>query len=212
MKACWPSPSGPAPRCGTWSAVFSVCCHNNYPGTCISFSIFSMNTSAPRIPIPVCWHHFSFFFFFFFLKRFRYLYFYDCSVFTALYFSFIFWENSKDNAHLLFFNPPLTKKKKKWVRGERKKDKWNYFFSSILLFCNTYLEFQFLRLLTHFIIKISKPIRNMQWMVIYKHDKENKIGRGNCTACSAAILFINSDSSAPALIYFWWYKQDDFAV
>lgn len=177
------------------------------------FYIFFMNTSAPRIPIPVCWHHFSFFFFFFFLKRFRYLYFYDCSVFTALYFSFIFWENSKDIAHLLFFNPPLTKKKKKWVRGERKKDKWNYFFSSILLFCNTYLEFLFLRLLTHFIIKISKPIRNMQWMVIYKHDdKENKIGRGNCTACSAAILFINSDSSAPALIYFWWYKQDDFAV
>lgn len=155
---------------------------------------------------------FFFFLFFFFLKRFRYLYFYDCSVFTALYFSFIFWENSKDIAHLLFFNPPLTKKKKKWVRGERKKDKWNYFLSSILLFCNTYLEFLFLRLLTHFIIKISKPIRNMQWMVIYKHDKENKIGRGNCTACSAASLFINSDSSAPALIYFWWYKQDDFAV
>lgn len=71
---------------------------------------------------------FFFFLLFFFLKRFRYLYFYDCSVFTALYFSFIFWENSKDNAHLLFFNPPLTKKKrkkerkKKWVRGERKKD------------------------------------------------------------------------------------------
>lgn len=63
VKACWPSPSGPAPRCGSWSAVFSVCCHN-YPGTCISFSIFFMNTSAPRIPIPVCWHHFSFFFFF----------------------------------------------------------------------------------------------------------------------------------------------------
>lgn len=160
---------------------------------------------------------FFFFLFFFFLKRFRYLYFYDCSVFTALYFSFIFWENSKDNAHLLFFNPtPLTKKKtNKEVRERREKKrqaKQFNFFSSILLFCNTYLEFLFLRLLTHFIIKISKPIRNMQWMVIYKHDKENKIGRGNCTACSAAILFINSDSSAPALIYFWWYKQDDFAV
>lgn len=159
---------------------------------------------------------FFFFLFSFFLKRFRYLYFYDCSVFTALYFSFIFWENSKDNAHLLFFNPtPLTKKTNKEVRERREKKrqaKQFKFFSSILLFCNTYLEFLFLRLLTHFIIKISKPIRNMQWMVIYKHDKENKIGRGNCTACSAASLFINSDSSAPALIYFWWYKQDDFAV
>lgn len=61
----------------------------------VSLFLYFMNTSAPRIPIPVCWHHFSFFFFFFFLKRFRYLYFYDCSVFTALYFSFIFWENSK---------------------------------------------------------------------------------------------------------------------
>lgn len=173
------------------------------------FYIFFMNTSAPRIPIPVCWHHFSFFFFFFFLKRFRYLYFYDCSVFTALYFSFIFWENSKDIAHLLFFNPPLTKKKKEVSERREKKRQVKLFF---FLFCNTYLEFLFLRLLTHFIIKISKPIRNMQWMVIYKHDKENKIGRGNCTACSAAILFTNSDSSAPALIYFWWYKQDDFAV
>lgn len=60
------------------------------------------------------------FFFFFFLKRFWYLYFYDCNVFTALYFSFIFWENSKDNAHLLFFNPPLTKKKEK----EKKRSEW----------------------------------------------------------------------------------------
>lgn len=82
---------------------------------------------------------FFFFLFFFFLKRFRYLYFYDCSVFTALYFSFIFWENSKDNAHLLFFNPtPLTKKKptKKWERGERKKDKRNnliFFFHFVIL-------------------------------------------------------------------------------
>lgn len=152
------------------------------------------------------------FLFFFFLKRFRYLYFYDCSVFTALYFSFIFWENSKDNAHLLFFNPPLTKKKEKEVSERREKKRQVKQFIFFLPFCNTYLEFLFLRLLTHFIIKISKPIRNMQWMVIYKHDKENKIGRGNCTACSAAILFINSDSSAPALIYFWWYKQDDFAV
>lgn len=138
MKACWPSPSGPAPRCGTWSAVFSVCCHNNYPGTCISFSIFFMNTSAPRIPIPVCWHHFSFFFFFFFfLKRFRYLYFYDCSVFTALYFSFIFWENSKDNAHLLFFNPtPLTKKKtNKKVRERREKKRQAKQFNFFLPFC-----------------------------------------------------------------------------
>lgn len=124
-----------------------------------------------------------------------------------------FFERTQKILHIYYSLTPLSpKKKKKWVRGERKKDKWNYFFSSILLFCNTYLEFLFLRLLTHFIIKISKSIRNMQWMVIYKHDKENKIGRGNCTACSAAILFINSDSSAPALIYFWWYKQDDFAV
>lgn len=119
-----------------------------------------------------------------------------------------FFERTQKIMHIYYSLTPLSPKKKKWVRGERK----NYFFSSILLFCNTYLEFQFLRLLTHFIIKISKLIRNMQWMVIYKHDKENKIGRGNCTACSAAILFINSDSSAPALIYFWWYKQDDFAV
>lgn len=138
------------------------------------FYIFFMNTSAPRIPIPVCWTIFLFSFFFFFLKRFRYLYFYDCSVFTALYFSFIFWENSKDIAHLLFFNP-----RSEWEEREKKTSETIYFFSSILLFCNTYLEFLFLRLLTHFIIKISKPIRNMQWMVIYKHDdKENKIGRG----------------------------------
>lgn len=133
----------------------------------------------------------------------------------SIFLSF-FERTQKDNAPLLFFNPPLTKKKKKKKMSERREKKMTsetiYFFSSILLFCNTYLEFLFLRLLTHFIIKISKPIRNMQWMVIYKHDKENKIGRGNCTACSAAILFINSDSSAPALIYFWWYKQDDFAV
>lgn len=61
--------------------------------------------------------------FFFLLKRFRYLYIYDCSVFTALYFSFIFWENSKDNAHLLFFNPtPLTKKnQQRSEREEREK-------------------------------------------------------------------------------------------
>lgn len=137
VKACWPSPSGPAPRCGSWSAVFSVCCHNNYPGTCISFSIYFLWIHLPQ------GFQFQFvdtiFLFFFFLKRFRYLYFYDCSVFTALYFSFIFWENSKDNAHLLFFNPtPLTKKKptKKWERGERKKDKQNnliFFFHFVIL-------------------------------------------------------------------------------
>lgn len=124
-----------------------------------------------------------------------------------------FFERTQKIMHIYYSLTPPSHQKKVWVRGERKKDSETIdFFSSILLFCNTYLEFLFLRLLTHFIIKISKPIRNMQWMVIYKYDKENKIGRGNCTACSAAILFINSDSSAPALIYFWWYKQDDFAV
>lgn len=128
-----------------------------------------------------------------------------------------FFERTQKIMHIYYsLTPPLSPKKtNKEVRERREKKrqaKQFKFFSSILLFCNTYLEFLFLRLLTHFIIKISKPIRNMQWMVIYKHDKENKIGRGNCTACSAAILFINSDSSAPALIYFWWYKQDDFAV
>lgn len=129
----------------------------------------------------------------------------------SIFLSF-FERTQKDNAPLLFFNPPLTKKKEKEVSERREKKRQVKQFIFFLPFCNTYLEFLFLRLLTHFIIKISKPIRNMQWMVIYKHDKENKIGRGNCTACSAAILFINSDSSAPALIYFWWYKQDDFAV
>lgn len=159
---------------------------------------------------------FFFFLFFSFLKRFWYLYFYDCSLFTALYFFFSFFERTQTIMHIYYSLTPLSpkKRKKRSEREERKKRqaKQFNFFSSILLFCNTYLEFLFLRLLTHFIIKISKPIRNMQWMVIYKHDKENKIGRGNCTACSAASLFINSDSSAPALIYFWWYKQDDFAV
>lgn len=125
VKACWPSPSGPAPRCGTWSAVFSVCCHNNYPGTCISFSIYFLWIHLPQgFQFQFVDTIFLFSsFFFFFLKRFWYLYFYDCSVFTALYFSFIFWENTNDNAHLLFFNPPLTKKKKekKWARGEKKK-------------------------------------------------------------------------------------------
>lgn len=91
---------------------------------------------------------FFFLLFFFFLKRFRYLYFYDCSVFTALYFSFIFWENTKDNAHLLFFNPtPLTKKKptKKWERGERKKDKRNnlIFFLPFCYFVIPILNFYF---------------------------------------------------------------------
>lgn len=140
MKACWPSPSGPAPRCGTWSAVFSVCCHNNYPGTCISFSIYFLWIYLPKgFQFQFVDTIFLFSFSFFFLKRFWYLYFYDCSVFTALYFSFIFWENSKDNAHLLFFNPtPLTKKKptKKWERGERKKDKRNnliFFFHFVIL-------------------------------------------------------------------------------
>lgn len=131
-----------------------------------------------------------------------------------------FFERTQKIMHIYYSLTPLSPKKKKkkkrseWEEREKKTiyKRNNLIFSSILLFCNTYLEFQFLRLLTHFIIKISKPIRNMQWMVIYKHDKENKIGRGNCKACSAAILFINSDSSAPALIYFWWYKQDDFAV
>lgn len=135
VKACWPSPSGPAPRCGSWSAVFSVCCHN-YPGTCISFSIYFLWIHLPQGFQFQFVDTIFFFLFFFFLKRFRYLYFYDCSVFTALYFSFIFWENSKDNAHLLFFNPPLTKKKKKWVRGERKKDKRNnliFFFHFVIL-------------------------------------------------------------------------------
>lgn len=128
-----------------------------------------------------------------------------------------FFERTQKIMHIYYSLTPLSPKKKEkkrseWEEREKKTSETIYFFSSILLFCNTYLEFLFLRLLTHFIIKISKPIRNMQWMVIYKHDKENKIGRGNCKACSAAILFINSDSSAPALIYFWWYKQDDFAV
>lgn len=91
---------------------------------------------------------FFFFLLFFFLKRFWYLYFYDCSVFTALYFSFIFWENTKDNAHLLFFNPtPLTKKKptKKWERGERKKDKRNnlIFFLPFCYFVIPILNFYF---------------------------------------------------------------------
>lgn len=128
-----------------------------------------------------------------------------------------FFERTQKIIHIYYSLTPLSPKKKKKrkevnERREKMTSETISFFSSILLFCNTYLEFLFLRLLTHFIIKISKSIRNMQWMVIYKHDKENKIGRGNCTACSAAILFINSDSSAPALIYFWWYKQDDFAV
>lgn len=146
VKACWPSPSGPAPRCGTWSAVFSVCCHNNYPGTCISFSIYFLWIHLPQ------GFQFQFvdtiFPFFFFLKRFWYLYFYDCNVFTALYFSFIFWENTKDNAHLLFFNPtPLTKKKptKKWERGERKNDKRNnlIFFLPFCYFVIPILNFYF---------------------------------------------------------------------
>lgn len=75
------------------------------------------------------------FLFFFFLKRFRYLYFYDCSVFTALYFSFIFWENSKDIAHLLFFNPPLTKKKEKEVSERREKKRQVKQFIFFLPFC-----------------------------------------------------------------------------
>lgn len=80
---------------------------------------------------------FFFFLFFFFLKRFRYLYFYDCSVFTALYFSFIFWENTKDNVHLLFFNPtPLTKKKtNKKVRERREKKRQAKQFNFFLPFC-----------------------------------------------------------------------------
>lgn len=134
MKACWPSPSGPAPRCGTWSAVFSVCCHNNYPGTCISFSIFFYEYICPKDSNSSLLTPFLFFLLFFFLKRFRYLYFYDCSVFTALYFSFIFWENSKDNAHLLFFNPPLTKKKKVSERREKKiQVKLFFFFNFVIL-------------------------------------------------------------------------------
>lgn len=133
MKACWPSPSGPAPRCGTWSAVFSVCCHNNYPGTCISFSIF-YEYICPKDSNSSLLPPFFFSLFFFFLKRFRYLYFYDCSVFTALYFSFIFWENSKDIAHLLFFNPPLTKKKKE-VSERREKKRQVKQFIFFLQFC-----------------------------------------------------------------------------
>lgn len=49
-------------------------------------------------------------------------------------------------------------------------------------------------------------------MVIYKHDKENKIGRETVQHVLQLFFCFNSDSSAPALIYFWWYKQDDFAV
>lgn len=94
VKACWPSPSGPAPRCGSWSAVFSVCCHNNYPGTCISIYIF-YEYICPKDSNSSLLTPFFFFLLFFFLKRFRYLYFYDCSVFTALYFSFIFLREHK---------------------------------------------------------------------------------------------------------------------
>lgn len=172
------------------------------------FYIFFMNTSAPRIPIPVCWHHFSFF-----LRDFdTFIFMTVVYLLPSIFLSF--FERTQKIMHIYYSLTPLSPKKKRseWEEREKKTSETFYFFSSILLFCNTYLEFLFLRLLTHFIIKISKSIRNMQWMVIYKHDKENKIGRGNCTACSAAILFINSDSSAPALIYFWWYKQDDFAV
>lgn len=144
MTACWPSPSGPAPRCGSWSAVFSVCCHNNYPGTCISFSIYFLWVHLPQ------GFQFQFvdtiFLFFFFLKRFRYLYFYDCSVFTALYFSFIFWENTNNNAHSLFFNPPLTKKRKKEVserREKKRKAKQLNFFLPFCYFVLPILNFNF---------------------------------------------------------------------
>lgn len=89
---------------------------------------------------------FFFFLFFFFLKRFRYLYFYDCSVFTALYFSFIFWENTNNNAHSLFFNPPLTKKRKKEVserREKKRKAKQLNFFLPFCYFVLPILNFNF---------------------------------------------------------------------
>lgn len=97
------------------------------------------------------------------------LFFYDCSVFTALYFSFLFFFflRTQNIMHICYF----FEKKGRFAYN------WNNFFSSISLLCNPYLEFLFLGLLTPFIIKISKFIRNMQWMVIYIHDKENKIGR-----------------------------------
>lgn len=84
-----------------------------------------------------------FLFSFFFLKRFWYLYFYDCSVFTALYFSFIFWENSKDIAHLLFFNPPLTKKKRSEWEEREKKTSETIFFLPFCYFVIPILNFYF---------------------------------------------------------------------
>lgn len=86
---------------------------------------------------------FFFFLFFFFLKRFRYLYFYDCSVFTALYFSFIFWENSKDIAHLLFFNPLSPKKKRSEWEEREKKTSETIFFLQFCYFVIPILNFYF---------------------------------------------------------------------
>lgn len=120
VKACWPSPSRPAPVCGTWSAVFSVCWHNNYPGTCISLSIFSMNTSVQEFDLMIL-----FVCFVSSIKRIWYINLYNCSVLSIYCPPFsvllVFDWNTKYDAHIFTFCKPSPPKKKMQLENEKVK-------------------------------------------------------------------------------------------
>lgn len=91
---------------------------------------------CPKDSNSSLWTPFFFFLFFFFLKRFWYLYFYDCSVFTALYFFFSFFERTQTIMHIYYSLTPLSpkKRKKRSEREERKKRQAKQF-NFFLPFC-----------------------------------------------------------------------------